>query len=68
MTTASGEPARGFRDLLDHLATLTRRTIMIGNHQIERITTPGRPTASLRPPQRTRPDHPAADTSKTPKR
>jgi hypothetical protein len=38
--TASGEPARGFRDLLDHLATLTRQTIMIGSHQIEKITTP----------------------------
>ena len=38
--TASGEPARGFRDLLDHLATLTRQTIVIGGHQIEKITTP----------------------------
>jgi hypothetical protein len=31
---------RGFRDLLDHLATLTRQTITIGGHQIEKITTP----------------------------
>ncbi len=38
-TTASGEPARSFRDLLGHLATLTRQTIMIGGHQIEKITT-----------------------------
>jgi hypothetical protein len=38
--TASGEPARGFRNLLDHLATLTRQTIVIGGHQIEKITTP----------------------------
>jgi hypothetical protein len=38
--TTSGEPARGFRDLLDHLATLTRQTIVIGGHQIEKITTP----------------------------
>ena len=37
--TASGEPARSFRDLLDHLATLTRQTITIGGHQIEKITT-----------------------------
>jgi hypothetical protein len=38
--TVSGEPARGFRDLLDHLATLTRQTIMTGGHQIEKVTTP----------------------------
>jgi Transposase DDE domain len=38
--TASGEPARSTRDLLDHLATLTRQTIMIGGHQIEKLTTP----------------------------
>jgi hypothetical protein len=37
--TASGEPARSFRDLLDHLATLTRQTIAIGGCQIEKITT-----------------------------
>jgi hypothetical protein len=39
--TTSGEPARSFRDLLDHLATLTRDTITIGGHQIDKITTPG---------------------------
>jgi hypothetical protein len=38
-TTAS-QPARSFRDLIDHLATLTRQTITIGGHQIEKITTP----------------------------
>jgi len=38
--TASGEPARSFRDLLDHLATLARDTIVIGGHQIDKITTP----------------------------
>jgi Transposase DDE domain len=37
--TATGEPARSFRDLLDHLATLTRDTITIGGHQIDKITT-----------------------------
>jgi Transposase DDE domain len=38
--TASGEPARSFRDLLGHLATLTRQTITISGHQVEKITTP----------------------------
>jgi hypothetical protein len=38
--TAAGEPARSFRDLIDHLATLTRDTITIGGHQIDKITTP----------------------------
>jgi Transposase DDE domain len=38
--TASGEPARGLRDLLDHLATLTRQAITIGGHQIDKLTTP----------------------------
>jgi Transposase DDE domain len=38
--TSTGQPARSFRDLLDHLATLTRQSIMIGGHQIEKITTP----------------------------
>jgi Transposase DDE domain len=39
-TTATGQPVRSFRDLIDHLATLTRQTITIGGHQIEKITTP----------------------------
>jgi Transposase DDE domain len=38
--TTSGQPARSFRDLLDYLATLTRDTIIIGGHQIDKITTP----------------------------
>ena len=38
--TTTGQPVRGFRDLLDHLATLTRQTITLGDHQIEKITTP----------------------------
>jgi hypothetical protein len=37
--TTGGQPVRGFRDLLDHLAALTRQTITIGDHQIEKITT-----------------------------
>ena len=37
--TATGEPARSFGDLLGHLATLTRQTIMISGHAIEKITT-----------------------------
>ena len=38
--TSAGQPVRGFRDLLDHLATLTRDTIVIGGHQIDKIITP----------------------------
>jgi transposase len=38
--TPAGEPARSFRDLLAHLATLTRQTLTISGHQIEKITTP----------------------------
>jgi hypothetical protein len=38
--TASGEPARSLRGLLDHLATLTRQAITIGGHQIDKLTTP----------------------------
>jgi len=38
--TATGQPARSFGDLLGHLATLTRQTIAIGGHQIDKITTP----------------------------
>jgi DDE family transposase len=40
-TTADGQPTRSFRDLLSHLATLTRQTITIGDHHIDKITTPG---------------------------
>jgi len=39
-TTATGQSARSFRDLLDHLATLTRQAIVIGGHQIDKLTTP----------------------------
>ena len=38
--TANGQPVRSFRDLLGHLATLTRQTITIEDHQIEKITIP----------------------------
>jgi hypothetical protein len=38
--TTTGQPVRGFRDLLDHLATLARQTITVGGHPIEKITTP----------------------------
>jgi hypothetical protein len=38
--TASGEPARSFRDLIGHLATLTRDTIIINGHAIDKIITP----------------------------
>jgi len=39
-TTAAGQPAHSFRDLIDHLATLTRDTITIGGQQIDKIITP----------------------------
>ena len=42
-TTTTGQPVRAFRDLLDHLATLTRQTITIGGCQIEKITPPTQP-------------------------
>jgi len=38
--TPGGDPARSFRDLLDHLATLTRQAIVIGGSQIDKLTTP----------------------------
>ena len=31
---------RGFRDLLDHLATLTGQVATIGDRQVEKITIP----------------------------
>jgi transposase len=37
---ASGQPVRSFRDLLDHLATLTRDTITIAGQTVDKITTP----------------------------
>ena len=39
-TNASGQRMRNFRDLLDHLGTLTRDTITIGGQTIDKITTP----------------------------
>ncbi len=39
-TNASGQRMRSFRDLLDHLATLTRDTITIGGQTVDKITTP----------------------------
>ena len=37
---ANGQPVRSFRDLLDHLATLTRDTITIAGQTIDKLTTP----------------------------
>jgi Transposase DDE domain len=37
---ASGQRMRNFRDLLDHLGTLTRDTITIGGQTVDKITTP----------------------------
>jgi hypothetical protein len=33
-------PLRSFRGLIDHLATLTRNTITLGEHTFDKITTP----------------------------
>ena len=35
-----GHPYRSFRDLLDHLATLTRDTIRIGGQPVDKLVTP----------------------------
>jgi hypothetical protein len=37
---AHHQPVRGFRDLLDHLATLTRDTITISGRTADKLTTP----------------------------
>lgn len=37
---AHHQPVRGFRDLLDHLATLTRDTITISGRTVDKLTTP----------------------------
>lgn len=39
-TDASGQRMRSFRDLLDHLGTLTRDTITIGGQTVDKLTSP----------------------------
>jgi hypothetical protein len=39
-TTPDGEPVRNFRDLLDHLATLTRNTTVFATRHLDILTTP----------------------------
>ncbi len=39
-TDASGQRMRNFRDLLDHLGTLTRDTITISGQTLDKLTTP----------------------------
>jgi hypothetical protein len=39
-TTPDGHTVRGFRDLLDHLATLTRNQIRAGNSEFQLLATP----------------------------
>ena len=34
------QPIRGFRDLIDHLATLTRDTITVGSQPVDKLVTP----------------------------
>jgi Transposase DDE domain len=39
-TGPGNQPLRGFRDLLDHLATLTRETITIAGQNVDKLTAP----------------------------
>jgi Transposase DDE domain len=39
-TGPGGQPIRGFRDLIDHLATLTRDTIRVGGQPVDKLATP----------------------------
>ena len=34
------QPIRGFRDLIDHLATLTRDTIVVGGQPVDKLAAP----------------------------
>ena len=34
------QPIRGFRDLIDHLATLTRDTIRVGSQTVDKLANP----------------------------
>jgi Transposase DDE domain len=44
-TNDTGAPLHSFRGLLDHLATLTRNTITLGQTSFDKITAPTRPSA-----------------------
>ena len=39
-TGPGNQPVRGFRDLIDHLATLTRDTICVGSQTIDKLAAP----------------------------
>jgi Transposase DDE domain len=39
-TGPGNQPIRGFRDLIDHLATLTRDTIRVGGHTVDKLAAP----------------------------
>jgi hypothetical protein len=39
-TGPGGQPIRGFRDLIDHLATLTRDTIRVGGRPVDKLAAP----------------------------
>ena len=63
--TGPGEqPIRGFRDLIDHLATLTRDTIVVGGQPVGKLADPTPPQRHafdlIAPPY---PTHPQVDTS-----
>jgi hypothetical protein len=39
-TGPGNQPIRGFRDLIDHLATLTRDTICVGGQTVDKLAAP----------------------------
>ena len=39
-TGPGNQPIRGFRDLIDHLATLTRDTIVVGGQTVDKLAAP----------------------------
>jgi hypothetical protein len=39
-TGPGNQPVRGFRDLIDHLATLTRDTIVVGGQTVDKLAAP----------------------------
>ena len=58
------QPIRGFRDLIDHLATLTRDTITVGGQPVDQARHPDpHPAPRLRPDRRAHTPHPHVDTS-----
>ncbi|MFZ0226732.1 MAG: hypothetical protein WAL41_07275, partial [Mycobacterium sp.] len=60
----AGRPYRSCRDLLDHLATLTRDTIRVGGQPVDKLATPDpQPAPRVRLDRRAHTPHPHVDTS-----